>query len=261
MAYVNNTQRVAEQWATNHAERGEYTYGEYLDDRRDNHVDQALADVQDILSTFDVKLTDADVDLESLQPAAAILWMENYSGDFEFVLDVRRRWARNGVVNVATIRGLLNTMRAEVRRDAPQPFVEGERIGQFQPVIDLLATATKNGLKTPRLHIMVGGNKVIIKRVTRGRNEGAYYVTGAYADDVYYGKISATGDADARLRSSFLFEQLAQLAADPQGFAVRQGRETICCMFCGRQLDTTESRTVGYGPVCADKFGLPWGTK
>lgn len=31
------------------------------------------------------------------------------------------------------------------------------------------------------------------------------------------------------------------------------------CVFCARRLDTPESTAVGYGPVCADKHGLPWG--
>lgn len=31
------------------------------------------------------------------------------------------------------------------------------------------------------------------------------------------------------------------------------------CVFCTRDLDTPESISVGYGPVCAAKFGLPWG--
>ena len=33
------------------------------------------------------------------------------------------------------------------------------------------------------------------------------------------------------------------------------------CFICGRDLDTRESLTAGYGPTCADKHGLPWGAK
>jgi len=31
------------------------------------------------------------------------------------------------------------------------------------------------------------------------------------------------------------------------------------CVFCARRLDTPESTAVGYGPVCAENHGLPWG--
>jgi len=40
-----------------------------------------------------------------------------------------------------------------------------------------------------------------------------------------------------------------------QAFAQAGGQ----CFICGRELDTRESLAVGYGPVCADKNGLPWG--
>jgi len=31
------------------------------------------------------------------------------------------------------------------------------------------------------------------------------------------------------------------------------------CCFCSHDIDTPESTAVGYGPVCAEKHGLPWG--
>ena len=40
---------------------------------------------------------------------------------------------------------------------------------------------------------------------------------------------------------------------------IREGRETGVCQFCGRELTNDESRERGYGPVCAAKWGLPYG--
>lgn len=37
------------------------------------------------------------------------------------------------------------------------------------------------------------------------------------------------------------------------------GHDHGACVFCGRGLDDPTSVEHGYGPVCADKFGLPWG--
>lgn len=31
------------------------------------------------------------------------------------------------------------------------------------------------------------------------------------------------------------------------------------CCFCSHAIDTPESTAVGYGPVCASNYGLPWG--
>lgn len=39
------------------------------------------------------------------------------------------------------------------------------------------------------------------------------------------------------------------------------GEAYSCCVFCSRDLDTPESVTAGYGPVCARKYDLPWGGK
>lgn len=44
--------------------------------------------------------------------------------------------------------------------------------------------------------------------------------------------------------------------------AAQFGKLTNTCIFCGRHLtDDREGRSVevGYGPVCAEKHGLPWG--
>jgi len=33
------------------------------------------------------------------------------------------------------------------------------------------------------------------------------------------------------------------------------------CCFCGIELTNSASLKAGYGPICADKWGLPWGEK
>lgn len=41
--------------------------------------------------------------------------------------------------------------------------------------------------------------------------------------------------------------------------AAKFGRLTGSCVFCSRRLTDERSATVGYGPVCAERVGLPWG--
>jgi hypothetical protein len=41
--------------------------------------------------------------------------------------------------------------------------------------------------------------------------------------------------------------------------AAEFGKVTGACVFCSRLLTDERSLEVGYGPVCADKNGLPWG--
>jgi len=48
---------------------------------------------------------------------------------------------------------------------------------------------------------------------------------------------------------------------DPTEGAKVQGRLTGACCFCQHELSTDESLSAGYGPVCAEHFGLPWGER
>lgn len=41
--------------------------------------------------------------------------------------------------------------------------------------------------------------------------------------------------------------------------AARFGHLTGACVFCSRKLTDERSVSVGYGPVCAERVGLPWG--
>ncbi len=74
------------------------------------------------------------------------------------------------------------------------------------------------------------------------------------------------GDIDKRgcvTRTKLLTDEhiitLRRLAASPELVASQHGIATGNCCFCARLLSTIESRSVGYGPVCAAKFDLPWG--
>lgn len=102
--------------------------------------------------------------------------------------------------------------------------------------------AVESGLKAPtyRAHGLV-----ISRAGDRSRNPGALYVK---ADGRYLGKVVSGayhGDASAA-------EALKTIAADPQGEAVRYGRETGVCACCGRTLTAPESVARGIGPVCAN---------
>lgn len=92
------------------------------------------------------------------------------------------------------------------------------------------------------------------------RNPGYLYVT---FDGEYVGKIEplvkgarfyATRECPAAVVQS-----LTKFNSDPVKAAVAYGQATGNCCFCARKLDDPRSVEVGYGPICADRFGLPWG--
>ena len=107
------------------------------------------------------------------------------------------------------------------------------------------------------------GEPVVIKRAGEmSRYPGRLHITdgGLYAfANQYYGFIDLDGGFTPRRSLEGLVETLTAFDADPVMTATKYGRETGSCCFCARELTTKESLHVGYGPVCADTFGLPWG--
>jgi hypothetical protein len=74
-------------------------------------------------------------------------------------------------------------------------------------------------------------------------------------DGTYQPSRAANGRTEAIVR------RLAELAANPAKVAAEHGRLTGRCCFCNTALSDERSTAVGYGPTCADHFGLPWGVR
>ena len=52
---------------------------------------------------------------------------------------------------------------------------------------------------------------------------------------------------------------LRRLNEDFDGTMARLGRESGSCQFCNRPLRDERSTKAGYGPTCAERWGLAWG--
>lgn len=140
-------------------------------------------------------------------------------------------------------------------KPAPAPL---SPVGQLGPIVAMMTTAAKT-LRHPRVafrevQLSIAG--------PRSKEPGTINVTseGRWGERVWYGRIT-TGGAfhPARLCPESVATVLRDLASDPAGMVAAEGRKTGSCCFCRRVLSTDESLAVGYGPICADKFGLPWG--
>jgi len=93
-----------------------------------------------------------------------------------------------------------------------------------------------------------------------GQNPGAVYVKTRGGD--YLGKIDTAGrwSKSRDLHDdTAIVSTMQALAADPAAIGAAHGRKTGECCFCGRRLVDPRSVAVGYGPICAEHYGLPHG--
>ena len=94
------------------------------------------------------------------------------------------------------------------------------------------------------------------------KTPGAIFVTdgGSYQQSTYYGKIGADGVFyPANGCPQAVTDFVVLFAKDPINQGAVYGQKYGRCCFCAKTLTDPKSTSVGYGPVCADNFGLPWG--
>jgi len=122
------------------------------------------------------------------------------------------------------------------------------------PVVAFLSGARERGLKSPRVRFAApgAGELALSLAPLTGKNPGAVYVKvrGEYA-----GKVTADGTAYGIAPE--LVDALRTIAADPAAAGAAYGRLTGQCSFCTQGLTDEGSIEVGYGPVCAKRYGLP----
>lgn len=149
----------------------------------------------------------------------------------------------------------------EAKAKAPPTPSFGD-IGAIKSVFE---AARERGWNTDLGLRFMGPNREKVKinpAKAHSANPGCYYVK---VDDEYAGKITPQGEFHSPRSASHLAETartaVATYLKDPTLAATAYGMAFCSCCFCGRKLDTAESRHVGYGPICADRFGLPWGAR
>ena len=88
----------------------------------------------------------------------------------------------------------------------------------------------------------------------------------AFGNNTWYGRVDTAGKFEMSPKvdtqtASAIVALLVNFATNPAKVASLYGKHTGHCCFCARTLTDARSVSVGYGPICADKFGLPWGMR
>ena len=154
---------------------------------------------------------------------------------------------------------------------ARAPAAAAEAVGDLSRIIAMFDRAQQH-LRHPA--IVLDGFRVNIAG-QRAREPGSLTITSSERTQAprafagrpgmqreWLGRVTRAGMFEAgRNAPAGLGEKLRRFAADPAGEAAAHGRMHGVCCFCNSPLRDERSTAVGYGPICADHFGLPWGAR
>jgi hypothetical protein len=131
----------------------------------------------------------------------------------------------------------------------------------FSKIFTLFDNA-RNKLKYPKINLQTDGKRPLRLNSSRKWPDRVYLGSGGFGTDSY-GYIERNVGIhfytkDEAVRADVL-NMVKAFAADPEKVSADHGKLTHNCCYCSKQLDTTESLAVGYGPICAAHFGLKWG--
>lgn len=139
-----------------------------------------------------------------------------------------------------------------------------QRVGELGAAHALFDRAREH-LRFPKVRLTTDAGREVVLSVAgeRSRRPGTLNV----ADDLpygepgrrWYGRIERDGTWGGASAPCDVLAIVAAFAAEPAKVAAEYGRMTGSCCFCGRRLTDERSTEVGYGPVCAGHYGLPWG--
>ena len=108
-------------------------------------------------------------------------------------------------------------------------------------------------LKYPKIRFSTrDGNKIQLYLATKG------YIAIKFNGE-YVGKIPTANSKMVLYPAHMEYaDELVAFCMHPLSQSKIHGQEYGHCCFCGLELVNAISVHHGYGPICADKYGLPW---
>jgi hypothetical protein len=215
-----------------------------------------------------VPATDAEIDLaERALQWAASLREKAEPTDYEHNIMVIAEATMIETRNVGLLASIVGVFfNNEIRAQQGSRSVD---VGDFSGVISLMKHGASK-LKHPKVRLALPDGSPVVLTIAgpNAKVPGSVNITdgGPYGANTWYGRVSPTGQWD-KSKSVYggtmtaLTTLLADLAKDPAGVASAYGKLTGNCCFCCKPLNDARSLGVGYGKVCADKYGLSWGVK
>jgi len=128
--------------------------------------------------------------------------------------------------------------------------------------------AAREHLKFPKVRLQLDDGRPVVMSVAgaNARQPGSINLTDGrpFGSSTFYGRVSIDGSLQISPKveaatATALTALLTAFAADPAAVAAAYGKLVGSCCFCAKALTDKRSITVGYGPICAGHYGLPWG--
>lgn len=170
-------------------------------------------------------------------------------------------WERGQKSTHAVAADCVKTVAAPVTANAA-PIATFLRNAYERAKVRAAERAAKSGkapvtVKQPNVRFLGPNNAELRLTLAKetSKNPGAVF---AYLSDEYLGSIATDGTVRGTLaRRTDVLTILTIVAAAPAVAAKAYGALTCRCSFCDLGLTDEGSVEVGYGPICADNYGLP----
>ena len=208
---------------------------------------------QTIINHFlDRKFDVADVTDPWMETAEA--YLEEYTGDFTYLVDVQQAYRRRGFLSPAQAKGVLNCLRAQVLREheqqepaQPAPSFQRVANGIYTVVLQDGSHVTLR-LSDPRFGDFAEGTQVLA--YLSGCNNETSFTSFAFVTDA---EITVwkkfRGQLARQLHAAEFLHHMERADVLQAGFAyaMASGR----CFRCNRTLTVPASIHQGLGPECA----------
>lgn len=149
-----------------------------------------------------------------------------------------------------------------------QSEVKAATSSRFPKLVELITSAAED-IQFPKIVVNLGDGKGRVKVYRSGpRSRFHGHLAVVHADrDVFYGRIDLEGvfhqHRNCTAEVLDLLEWLEKDRATVSRLSAANdraaGHARGCCMFCARELTDERSVVKSYGPICAGRYGLPWG--
>lgn len=191
--------------------------------------------------------------------------LARFDGSHTFAGSLLAQYNTKGKLSL-TQWGWLHHLAIEATAPAPAPAT-ADVLLRSANLFDMLKAAASQ-IKFPKVVVWAtldNGYRLSVAGA-RAKVPGSLTVTSAERDAdgqrEWFGRVLEDGTIHkGRNWPTWLTAHLQRFADQPAVVAQESSRLHGACSFCNRALKDERSTEVGYGPQCASRFGLPWGTK